>query len=216
MLIRTSLLLFCAVSLLAVGCASGASSTTDEDGSEGVSGKPPAADEDDPGQLPAGPELQLRADQGGSKASGEEENRPDEGGSEAQVDTGDESDEGEADGDSEGEAEGGQQAADTVTSEELDSFLDRGPSYALTLVEVEPSRADGAFQGFEIVSMAEPANRFVSPHLTKGDVITHINGVRLEKPDDYLAAWKQLDEVSTIRVDFIRDGASEHATWQVQ
>ena len=81
---------------------------------------------------------------------------------------------------------------------------------------VEPHRINGSFAGFEIVALHPSAKRFVDPALTVGDVITHINGVRMKKPDDYLAAWKLLDDVDAVRIDFLRDGVEEQAVWRVE
>ena len=106
--------------------------------------------------------------------------------------------------------------APVVTAEQVESFMSRGPSYALTVSRVEPHRVDGSFAGFEIVALHPSAKRFVDPELAIGDVITHINGVRVKKPDDYLAAWKLLDDVDAISIEFLRDGTEKEAVWRVE
>lgn len=113
-------------------------------------------------------------------------------------------------------AEQDAQAQAVVSKAELKRFIDKGATFALQQVRVKPSRVDGEFQGFELVKWTQAAKEAVSPQLGLGDVITHINGVRIERPDDYLTAWKLLDEIGTIRVDFIRKGEPRHATWRVQ
>lgn len=190
---RLKQLIFClfVAGALGVGCASGSQSTSAED--EDVSASPPSADEDTRGELPEGPEVNI--------------GRSGEGAGDAESEAGAEAD------DVEGDVEGAQQA---VTRGQLDTFIDKGPSFALTQVEVAPSRDDGTFQGFQLVSMSPNAQESVGEQLQLGDIITHINGVRLEKPDDYLDAWKLLGEVSSIRIDFIRDGQPQHALWRVE
>lgn len=105
--------------------------------------------------------------------------------------------------------------APTVTPAEIETFMEKGPPYALTVTRVEPHRINGAFAGFEIIAMHPSAKRFVDPELAVGDVVTHINGVRMKKPDDYLAAWKLLDDVDAIRIKYTRDGEQREAVWRV-
>lgn len=121
------------------------------------------------------------------------------------------------DGESAGEVDEAAPADDSpaVSSQQIETFMAKGPSYALTVTRVEPHRIDGTFAGFEIIAMHPSASRFVGEMLKVGDVITHINGVRMKKPDDYLAAWKLLDDVDAVRVKFLRGGDEEVAAWRV-
>lgn len=189
------LLLLITVGFVFSGCASSSSadkaSGTD---SETVSGQPPSPEEGTPKELPKGPEVQL----GKSSNAEPDDAEPDD----AEPD----------DAESADTAETGA----VVTRAELDSFIAKGPPYTLTLVKVEPARVDGKFQGFKLVAMQRSAAEAVAPQLVPGDIVTHVNGVRLEKPDDYVDAWNLLAEVSKIRIDFIRDGESKHAIWRVQ
>jgi hypothetical protein len=105
--------------------------------------------------------------------------------------------------------------APTVTAGQIESFMQKGPPYALTITRVEPHRINGAFAGFEITAMHPSAKRFLGDELGVGDVVTHINGVQMEKPDDYLAAWKLLDDVDAVRIEFMRDGEQQEAVWRV-
>lgn len=185
-------LLLITVGLAFSGCASSSSADKASDSeSETVSGQPPSPEEDTPKALPEGPEVQM----GKARAEGPS-------------DAGEEPDGTET-------AESPQSAA-VVSRAQIDRFIDKGPPYALTLVKVEPARADGKFRGFKLIAMERSAAQVVGPQLVPGDIVTHINGVRLEKPDDYLNAWKLLGEVSKIRIDFVRDGESKHAIWRVQ
>lgn len=115
-----------------------------------------------------------------------------------------------------GEAEEAEEERPSVTRAQVDAFIERGPSYALTQVEVEPAREGGGFQGFQLVSAQREARNFLMPQLRVGDVITHINGIRQQKPDDYLQAWKTLANVSTIRIDFLRQSEPMNAIWKVE
>lgn len=108
-------------------------------------------------------------------------------------------------------------AADaTVTRAQVEAFRNRGPAYVLTVVQVEPVHAQQGFVGFQISEVTAAAQTFMTPQLQVGDVVTHINGVRLMRPDDLMEAWRSLDNAQSIRVDFSRSGEPLHAQWAVK
>ncbi|MFW5967198.1 MAG: hypothetical protein ACOCV2_06750, partial [Persicimonas sp.] len=87
----------------------------------------------------------------------------------------------------------------------------------LAQVEVEPSHdADDQFEGFRIVDFDPRAKEAVGDQIRKGDVVTHVNGERLEKPDDYHEAWSRLDGAHRIHIDLLRDGEPDEAVWRVE
>lgn len=114
------------------------------------------------------------------------------------------------------EAEGGADESTAVSRAELDAFLDKGPPYVLTIVTFEPVRRDGAFQGFQIVEVTREAREFITPQMRVGDIVTHVNGVRILKPDDLTQAWRSLSKADSVRVDFLRKSDPMHALWVVQ
>lgn len=103
----------------------------------------------------------------------------------------------------------------TVARATLESLMAQGPAWGLSQIEVSPHRDGDVFKGFAITKFGPIAAGTVSPPLAVGDVITHLNGVRLRKPDDYLEAWKLARTVPAIRVDYIRDGQPSYSSWQV-
>ncbi len=104
----------------------------------------------------------------------------------------------------------------SISRTRLDQLLEFGPAWGLSQVVVSPKRVDGAFQGFEITDFSPEAREVMSPPLQEGDVITHLNGVRLQTPTDYDEAWKLSRTVSTIRIDYMRDGDAVYTEWDVQ
>ena len=104
----------------------------------------------------------------------------------------------------------------TVTRAELDSFLDKGAPYVLTVVTFEPVRREGKFQGFQIVDVTRGAREFMTPQMRVGDIVTHVNGLRILKPDDLNQAWRSLNKADSIRIDFLRQSDPKHAVWVVK
>ena len=103
----------------------------------------------------------------------------------------------------------------TIQKQTLDALLAQGPGWALSQVQVTPARDGGAFVGFQIVAFSPQAKATISPPLKEGDIITHLNGVRLEQPDDYMEAFNLSRTVTELRVDYIREQTSSFSTWQV-
>lgn len=104
----------------------------------------------------------------------------------------------------------------TIERQTLEAILEQGPAWGLAQVQVEPARQGGRFAGFVIRSFSPAAAQAISPPLEVGDVITHINGVRIERPDDYMEAWKLARSVPALRVDYVRDEQQSYSTWRVQ
>ena len=98
----------------------------------------------------------------------------------------------------------------------LERLQQYGPSMILQHVHTEAVVDEGQFVGFELVSMSPTAKHYVEPRLQEGDVVTHVNLVRLEKPDDYMEAWETLDGAEEVRIDVLRNGEPTDVVWSIQ
>ena len=103
-----------------------------------------------------------------------------------------------------------------VQRTQVDSFMRRGPAFALTQVAVEPVHGKSGFEGYRIASLTPSVSAFLQTQVRQGDVLTHLNGIKIERPDDYLQAWNRLKEAPVLSIDFVRDGEKMSARWQVQ
>lgn len=185
--IASYFLLFAAVALIVTGCAS-SSATERNSADERVSGQPPAPGQDTMHPLPKGPDV--LTDSHAPRNQKPQNQRTDQTSANAD--------------------------AESVTRQDLNRLINKGPSFPLSVVEVEPARNGSKFIGHRVVSIAPVARPTLAGHLQKGDIITHLNGIRIDKPDAYLDAWKLLADISTIRIDFMRDSDAKHALWRVQ
>ncbi|MBX3212264.1 MAG: PDZ domain-containing protein [Labilithrix sp.] len=72
-------------------------------------------------------------------------------------------------------------------------------------VEDWPVMHDGKFHGFKIRSI----NADWGVDLQPGDVVTRINGIVPEHPEEADAALRALEKASALKVDFERDGKAK-------
>lgn len=84
-----------------------------------------------------------------------------------------------------------------VVNQGLGAFLQR--------VELEPSLSEGRFQGFRIVGL-RPESYWQRVDLELGDVVTHVNGRSIERPDDAWEVFESLKQAPQLRVDLLRNG----------
>jgi len=95
---------------------------------------------------------------------------------------------------------------------DVDAALQKGPPWVLRRVPIEEVIRDGKFFGWRIVAM--PAE-WSGIDLKPGDVVTRVNGMTLEKPDDLFTAWTSLVIASDLKVAYERDGASREMVFHI-
>lgn len=82
--------------------------------------------------------------------------------------------------------------------------IGKGLGYFLQNVTVEdyPVMRGGKFHGFKIRTI----NAELGVDLRPGDVVTRVNGMAIEHPEEADAAMRTLDKAPALRVDYERDG----------
>lgn len=87
---------------------------------------------------------------------------------------------------------------------EVKHTIARGLGYFLQNVSVEdwPVMREGRFHGFRIRTI----NESWGIDLHAGDVVTRVNGMPIEHPDEADAAMRSLERARALRVDFEREG----------
>jgi S1-C subfamily serine protease len=91
-----------------------------------------------------------------------------------------------------------------LAREDIEPVLRQGPPWILRRVPVEEVIRNGAFIGWKILAMPDGWTVDLKP----GDVVSKVNGVTLERPDDLFAAWRNLVSASELRVAYEREGAA--------
>lgn len=92
----------------------------------------------------------------------------------------------------------------------LDELLAKGPAYALAMVQIDPAKKDGKFVGFRIVSFRSEIPAYLD--LRPGDVVTRINDLPIERPEQFFAVFEVLRTAAEVKLDVLRDGAPKTIT----
>jgi type II secretory pathway component PulC len=87
---------------------------------------------------------------------------------------------------------------------EVKKTIAKGLGYFLQGVSVEdwPVMKNGKFYGFKIKNVSAEWGVDLRP----GDVVTRVNGMPIEHPEEADAVLRSLDKAKSLRVDFERDG----------
>ena len=93
---------------------------------------------------------------------------------------------------------------DAVARSSVDATLKAGLGKFLAHVEVEPQVDKGKFVGWKIVELR--GDMWDGVDLKPGDVVTRVNGFKIERDYEANAAFKSLSVASEIRVNVLREG----------
>jgi hypothetical protein len=90
---------------------------------------------------------------------------------------------------------------------EVDQVLtSQGPPWVLRrVISEEVMRADGKFVGWRMVGVPD---EWRDIDLKPGDIVSRVNGLPLETPDQAWEAWKSVAGAPELKITLMRDGAS--------
>ena len=89
----------------------------------------------------------------------------------------------------------------------LDELLAKGPAYVLAMVQIDSAKKDGKFVGFQIVSFRADLPAYLD--LRPGDVVTRVNDLPIERPEQFFAVFEALKTATAVKFDLLRDGAPQ-------
>jgi len=101
----------------------------------------------------------------------------------------------------------------TVARGSVDQVLVHGPAFILGKVETEEVLRQNKFVGWRLVAF--PGD-WDTTGLQPGDVVTAVNGITLERPDDLWDLWVKLADASEIKIDLERDGKPGSTVVKIQ
>jgi type II secretion system protein C len=104
----------------------------------------------------------------------------------------------------------------TLRRSVVKSVVKAGLGMFLQKVELDdqPVKQDGRFHGFRITALHDPAF-WAGIDLRPGDVVTKVNGMSIEHPEEALEAFHSLEVASELRVAYERDGAAHELAYSI-
>lgn len=106
--------------------------------------------------------------------------------------------------------------AGTIPRALLHAELDRGIGRFLQHVKVKAQLEHHAFVGWKLVSLFQKRSDVQVKVLRAGDVVTHINGAPIERPEDFQAVWDTLRTAKELVLDIERDGQSSKLHYRIE
>jgi hypothetical protein len=93
-----------------------------------------------------------------------------------------------------------------IVRKDLVPVLEGGLGRFLQNVETEPTFYQGTFVGFRIISFFPGDLEYASLDLRPGDIVTHVNGRSIERPEQAVAVWDALRSAKDLVVLYRRGG----------
>lgn len=90
-----------------------------------------------------------------------------------------------------------------------------GPGRLLQRVPVVPFRDNGRFLGFQIVALF-PGEEIRVDGLRAGDIISRVNGMRIDRPEQFMNLFAQIHQESSLEIEIIRDGQFKIVRFLIQ
>jgi type II secretory pathway component PulC len=81
-------------------------------------------------------------------------------------------------------------------------------------LDERPVFVSGKFRGFRIAALRDAAF-WRGVDLKPGDVVTHVNGLPIERPEQALKAFESLDAASELRVSYERGGEPRELVYPI-
>jgi type II secretion system protein C len=78
----------------------------------------------------------------------------------------------------------------------------------------QPVRSGGKFRGFRIASLKDP-QFWSGVDLRPGDVVTRVNGLPIERPEQAQTAFESLETASELRVSYDREGEARELVYAI-
>jgi len=94
-----------------------------------------------------------------------------------------------------------------IHKDALEKLLADGPASILAMVQTDSYMQNGKFAGFAIVAFRTTPPAFLD--LREGDVVTSINNLPIERPEQYFKIFEALKTATELKFDILREGEAQ-------
>lgn len=106
-------------------------------------------------------------------------------------------------------------AAGSVQRATVQAVVKAGAQPFIASVRVAPVMEGARFRGFRLVGIAPGSPLEGSENVRLGDVVVAVNGMAVERPDQFMKAWGSLAKAERIEVKLLRDDQPLVYRWTV-
>jgi general secretion pathway protein C len=105
-------------------------------------------------------------------------------------------------------------APSSISRSKLKAVVAEGPGAFLQKIVLDdrPVFVGGKFHGFRVVSLKDA---LASSDLRAGDVITRVNGMPIERPEQAVEVFRALPAAKELRVSYERDGEPKELVYPI-
>ena len=104
----------------------------------------------------------------------------------------------------------------TIRRAAIISVLDRGLGRFLQGVRVDAAKDGKRFVGFRLLDLYSGTPAFQKVDLVPGDVVTAVNTLSVERPEQALRAFESLRTAPALIVDYLRDGQERRLKFVIE
>ena len=103
--------------------------------------------------------------------------------------------------------------ANVIYRAELEYVLQKGPGWFLLQVPITEQMENKKFVGWRVQELPV---EWKDVDLQPGDVVTTVNAMPLETPNDFFSAWSTLSVASELKVAYLRDGEARELSFRIE
>jgi len=97
----------------------------------------------------------------------------------------------------------------------VDEVLLQGPQRFVRRLRLSPALVAGKFVGHRLDEIPRDDPVLGAVDLHPGDIIVGVNGMPLERPEQFMAAWEALKAADQIRIEYLRGGRALVLRWAI-
>jgi hypothetical protein len=104
----------------------------------------------------------------------------------------------------------------TIERGVIEQALKHGPAWFIAQVAVDPVVVRGTFYGFRVLSLFPDHSEFNDTSIQRGDIVQRVNGMPIERPEQFMVAWSSLRSMRHLTIRVIRNGQPLQLTWRIR
>jgi type II secretory pathway component PulC len=103
-----------------------------------------------------------------------------------------------------------------IPKAEFDKVIQEGPQKFISKLLLKPYFQNNRFIGFQLAKVFWKTDEMTEHIIRPGDVIVKVNGLKIEKPEEFMNAWEAVTGSTVLEFTILRDGQLKKITYDIQ